>query len=501
MADIRMIAANLAAKLKGFGLGRSEISDAEGFIAPPNKLVREFVMAASVVIVCSMVVLGTWVTRQITEGVINNTAFSTALFMERYIQPLIIELSNSDRLSPATVEALDRVVKQRLIAQHLVSIKIWRLDGTVAYSTYKPQIGVQYPVEDALLEATKGKVSTEYGDMDSLENEVERALKVKLIEVYAPMYEPLSQRLFAVSEFYVDANALEKDLHSRYIHSWLVVGGMALFMILLTSGVVVRGNETIKRQQLYLEGQVARLSALLAENEELDRKLERATRATSEIVDRYMQKISAELHDGPAQHLALASLRLSSLESYSNQPAKAGTVDGMNLASIQKELKDAISEIRMIAAGLAMPELANLSLNEALELVAAMHAHRTGTKVSLDLGELPASTSMGLKSNLYRFVQEGLNNAFKHAGGVGQSLSARMAGGSVVIEVADTGPGFTWNLKHLESGQLGLLGLKNRIAIIGGEFEIKTSPGAGTRVVATVPLIAADQDHRMTAGA
>ena len=259
MADIRTIAVNLAAKMRGFGLSRSGISDAKGFIARPNKLVREFVVAVSIVIVCSMVVMGTWVTRQITDGVVNNTAFSTALFMERYIQPLIIELANSDRLSPATVEALDQVVKQRLIAQHLVSIKIWRLDGTVAYSTYKPQIGKQYPVEDALLEATRGNVSTEYGDVGSPENDVERALKLKLIEVYAPMYEPLSQRLFAVSEFYVDANILESDLHSSYIQSWLVVGGVALFMILLTSGVVVRGNETIKRQQLALEGQVETL--------------------------------------------------------------------------------------------------------------------------------------------------------------------------------------------------------------------------------------------------
>ena len=116
-------------------------------------------MAASIVIVCSMVVLGAWVTRQITDGVINNTAFSTALFMERYIQPLIIELANSDRLSPATVEALDQVVKQRLIAQHLVSIKIWRLDGTVAYSTYKPQIGVQYTLLSDTSSATPRQVS------------------------------------------------------------------------------------------------------------------------------------------------------------------------------------------------------------------------------------------------------------------------------------------------------------------------------------------------------
>jgi signal transduction histidine kinase len=488
----------MGAETWSFGLVYTEISNADNTVARPNSMVREFVITASIVIVCGMFFVGAWLTRQIKDGVIEHTAFATAIFMERYIQPQIRELTVSKTLSPAAIEELDRIVKQRLIAEHLVSIKIWLLDGTVAYSTYRPIIGRQYPVEDALLAATKGQIATEYGDVKALENEYERSLNVDLIEVYAPMYEPSTQRLFAVSEFYVEAGALQADLPARYFESWLVVGGVAILMIVLTSGAVMRGNKTIKRQQLELQGQVENLSTLLAENKELGAKVESATRDKTVIIDQYMQRISAELHDGPAQHLALASLRLNSLSEGPAKSSKSKGGNGTNLAGIQKELKNAMSEIRMIAAGLTMPELAHLSLGETLELAAVMHEHRTATIVQRDIGQLPESTSIAIKSNLYRFAQEGLNNAYSHADGVGQKLSAHMSGTSIVIEVSDTGPGFIGDPRHFEAGKLGLQGLKNRIAILGGWFEIKTSKIAGTHIIATVPITTASKDNEIS---
>ena len=439
-----------------------------------------------------MVVMGTWLTSQIKEGVIRHTAYTSAIFMERHILPQIQELTVSKTLSPATILELDRIVKQHLIAQNLVSMKIWRTDGTVVYSTDRSAIGKQYPVEDALLAATQGRIETEYNQLNAAENAHERSLSANLIEVYAPMYEPTTQRLFAVSEFYIDATTLQADLPSRYFKSWLVVGGIAIVMILLTSSAVFRGNEIIKRQQRELQGQVDSLSALLVENQGLGAKVERVTRDTAVIIDQYMQKISAELHDGPAQHIALAALRLNSLSDKPRQAVKPKNGSGTNLAYVQNELKDAMNEIRMIAAGLMMPELTHLSLSEALELAAVLHEHRTGTTVLRNIGELPAVTSIVLKSNLYRFVQEGLNNAHRHAAAMGQKLSAKMVGDSVVLEVSDTGPGFAWDLHFLESGKLGLHSLNNRISILGGRFELETSETAGTHIIATVPFNIAD---------
>jgi signal transduction histidine kinase len=471
-----------------FGELSTEISDLQNGDPHPHNIVGEFAIAATFVIVLGMIAVGMWLTSQIRDGVVKQTTFSTALYMERYIQPRIQELRVSRSLSANAMGELDRIVTQRLIAQHLLSVKVWLLDGTLVYSTNKSIIGTRFPVADALLAATNGQIASEYGDVKAEENLYEKSLGVDLIEVYAPMFDPETQRLYAVAEFYINANALQADLSARYFKSWLVVGSMALLMILLTSGVVMRGNETIKQQHRALQIQVKKLSALLTENRDLGVKIEAATRDKTVILDQYLQRITADLHDGPAQQLALASLRLNSLSEGFDQSSRSKRDNGMKLAAIQDVLRDAMGEIRTIAAGLTLPELNPLSLSETLELAANMHQHRTGTTVERDIGELPASTSIALKSNLYRFAQEGLNNAFKHASGVDQKLSAHVVGSSIVVAISDRGAGFTQNAQNVEKGKLGLQGLKNRIAILGGDFELKTGPSDGTCIIATVPI-------------
>ncbi|TKB24966.1 MAG: sensor histidine kinase, partial [Mesorhizobium sp.] len=87
------------------------------------------------------------------------------------------------------------------------------------------------------------------------------------------------------------------------------------------------------------------------------------------------------------------------------------------------------------------------------------------------------------KISIYRFVQEGLNNAFRHGKGKGQQVRATMKGGKLLVEVQDTGPGFN----PARSEGLGLAGLRERIESIGGQFETLSGPG-GTRLVITLSV-------------
>ncbi|MGZ6316156.1 MAG: ATP-binding protein, partial [Anaerolineales bacterium] len=88
----------------------------------------------------------------------------------------------------------------------------------------------------------------------------------------------------------------------------------------------------------------------------------------------------------------------------------------------------------------------------------------------------------------YRLVQEALNNAFKHAGGEGQRVSAWGSEKCLCIEVSDRGPGFEAHQVTEVDEHLGLVGMRERVESLGGTFEIESKAGQGTKVRAALNL-------------
>jgi len=212
-------------------------------------------------------------------------------------------------------------------------------------------------------------------------------------------------------------------------------------MLTLLFGIVLQGSRTIERQRRALEGRIGELSNLLAQNEELRRRIERASRHIAEMNEHYLRRISADLHDGPAQLLALASLRLDALKSLLPAMKRAGRGRD-DLDVIRESLSEALGEIRDICAGLALPELDNLSPAALLGNAVRAHERRTGTSVATTIEGIPDDLPKSIKICLYRFVQEGLSNAFRHAGGAGQTVTCQYDGTVMKVTVSDTGPGF-----------------------------------------------------------
>ncbi len=237
-----------------------------------------------------------------------------------------------------------------------------------------------------------------------------------------------------------------------------------------------------------LECALAELRQLLGQNEELHRNLQLSNRSVAEINEQVLQRIGADLHDGPAQLLAFALLRLNKLNLRLDEGAPRKGEDLHQ--QISTALSDALSEVRTISSGLSLPHLETASLAQTILLAVALHEERTGTKVLVTIDELPASTPHALKICAYRFVQEGLTNAYRHANAAGQRVVA--AGGErLVISVADSGPGL--NQKTARKG-LGLTGMKARIEAIGGTLAITAKSDSGTRLIATFENRAASDE-------
>ncbi|MDH4564663.1 sensor histidine kinase [Pseudomonas sp. BN411] len=447
----------------------------------------QFVIAASLILGLTMSLVGNLVSQRIERAAVQSAAQAGAVYMESFLEPFVQELARTQDIPPESAAAIDRLIINSSLNRHVASVKIWRPDGTVIYSTDKSVVHRKFPT-DEIDEALQGQIVTDLEDLGQDENAFERSLKVPLYEIYAPLRETGSGKVVAVGEFYERADQLEREIRTVRLQVWAVVGSATLAMLGLLFFVVRRGERIIERQQIALKQRMVEQARLHARNTQLQRRITTANQEFSRISELTLRRLGADLHDGPAQLLTLILVRLDELAQLRERLQQQGEpFDGDALETLRSAGQDALREIRDISRGLAVPEISELGLEQVLRLVVQRHEQRTDTQVELDIQPLPADATMSLKICLYRFTQEALNNAVMHAGGQGQKLSARMVEGQLEVQVADSGNGFVPS-DQASNGQgrrrLGLAGMRYRVEALGGQFDIHSAPGEGTRVSA-----------------
>jgi len=444
-------------------------------------LALQFLIAGGVGLLAVMFVVGLWVTSQIREGVMRNSAGTTALYVDSVIAPLLPDMRKSQELSDGVRRALDETLDQGALGKRLVSFKLWRRDGKILYADDPALIGQTIAPSANLIHAFEGNVVAEFNQLDAIERQEHRGTSEHLLEIYNPVREPWSGDVVAVSEFYEIADDFQATLNSALWSSWLVVAGATAAALAMLSGIVLRGSRTIQTQRSALEAKVAELQALLAQNSLLRQRVQRASRRATAINERYLRRIGADLHDGPAQLVALAALRMDS--PLLLDPTASSNRREAEIADIHHTLDEAMREIRAICNGLVLPQIENAAVADILRLAVAEHERRTASSVSLSLPGQLADLGTSEKISLYRFAQEGLNNAWRHGKGKDQAVTAAMTGSKLVIQVVDGGPGFAPGSKE----GLGLAGLRDRIESIGGHFDISSSR-EGMRLTITLSI-------------
>ena len=453
-------------------------------------LSQQFMLASLVILLIGMVGIGAWVERQIETGVIHRTGATTALYVDSFIAPNLQELGQSDELLPEHIETLSRLLQSTAMGQQIVAFKVWNTRGRLLYSTDQSTVGITYPMHEGMLRARLGEVVSEISPLEEVENAPLGAVHDQLLETYSPVWLSGTNQIIAVAEFYQLTDDLEREIGVLQRRSWLVVGLAILVIYLLLSGFVRNASDTITQQQTELGRKVDQLTELLSQNLELHARVRRAAASVALLNESYLRRVGAELHDGPAQDLGVSLLKLDAVvgEIETDTPERdvGRTLD--QLTGIQASLESALKEMRGIAAGLSLPQLAELTLTETVIRAVRAHERRTGTEVTLELENLPEETSLPLRITVFRVIQEALNNAYRHAGGVEQQVRVSSEKDQLVVEISDRGPGF-----HLEQagewdGHLGISGMRERVESLGGEFEIKSEVGQGTIIRARLPL-------------
>lgn len=275
-------------------------------------------------------------------------------------------------------------------------------------------------------------------------------------------------------------------------------------------GVSVRREETIKDGKTYelfdtlltnADGTLAKLAIFhdvttrkQAEEEVLQRNRELGilSRRLVEIQESERQYISRELHDETGQALTSLMLRLGMLERDMQR--------GISVADRVAELKQTVEEVLEGLHGLAMDlrpsSLDHVGLVPALRQYAERTTERHGLLVdfgALGLGEQRLPQQMEI--TIYRIVQEALVNVVRHAQATHADVILERRPGQVRVIVEDNGRGFDMT-EAMYSGRLGLLGMRERVEMLGGRLMIDSAPGMGTMVLVEVPYDGSYPDSR-----
>ena len=438
-----------------------------------RSLVQQFALAGSIVLVCGMAVIGSWVSKEIEHAVTNNAGASTALYMNSFIAPHLQELGQINILSKESQAAVDEMLIGTEIGKRVISAKVWKEGGLIAYSSRKSIIGQVFPPTPNLKRAWQGDIAAEFDKLEDEEDALERSSGLPILEIYSPIREVYTGRIIAVAEFYARADSLKDDLIDAQLSSWVVVGLVTLAMIGLLSGIVRKGSQTIVNQRSSLQERVEQLSILRDQ-------IERSSRISTELNERFLRRIGSDLHDGPAQLIGLALVRLDSLAVSDGKESSIETEAGKDVELVRGALDDALAEIRNLSAGLVLPEFESHTLAKGLLKVITIHEQRTQTTIYKDIGELPTQMNKSIKISLYRMVQEGLNNAFHYAREAQVKVKAHYDGSVIEVRISDNGPGFDATISHENNSGLGLPGLRERIESIGGSFEVHSNTEEGT---------------------
>lgn len=448
-------------------------------------LAWQFVLTAAALMLAGMLVIGVWVSDRIRRGIVDNTAAASVAHINSELAALAHVLVSTGVMSEEIKIKL--AAAQKSIGDKALSIKIWRRDGTVIYSTWPEMIGRQFPVTRGLRTAFSGQIVAEHDGEAHEGDEHDLEFRGAVIEIYAPVWDA-GGNVIAVAEYYSRQPQLANDLTRATLSSWLIVGTVTLVMITALLGIVRGGSRIIDTQRRSLQLQISELTRLLQQNDELKGTVQRAHRRSAQINERVLRRIGSELHDGPAQLLSLALLLIDNIrEPAGSRNGKAG--NDRQVDHIRGVLRDALGEIRAISAGLGMPDIEKLGLEDIARAAGQMHSVRTGTSVALefDIAEPAIAVPQPLKICIYRMIQEGLNNCFRHAEAKGQSVAMSVSRDKVVVTVSDQGPGLRNSNTAGNTTGLGLLGLRDRVETLGGRLTI-ASAHSGCQLVACFNL-------------
>lgn len=199
------------------------------------------------------------------------------------------------------------------------------------------------------------------------------------------------------------------------------------------------------------------------------------------------KRIAMDVHDGIGQQLTSLKFQIESIDLTKDAEAEN------KITEIKQGIKDVIKEVRRVTFNLKPTVLGDYGMQAALSVFIREISKLTDIELNyLTEGDLSFRLPQKVENNIFRIVQEAINNAIKYSGANRIEVALKQTGTDIVITIEDKGKGFDEKIVearsvNIDSGR-GFFNMYERTEYINGTLEIKSFPGEGTKLVLTVPL-------------
>jgi PAS domain S-box-containing protein len=397
---------------------------------------------------------------------------------ERFVLAIVREITERKRIEETLRESEARF--HALVHNALDIVMVTDAEGTIRYVSSSVERVLGYRPEEQI-----GTNAAEYVHPEDLEKGFDALTEA----VSKPGVYPVA----------VETRVCHKD------GSWRYLEGIASNLLddLAISGIVFNhrdvtdrkvAEEENRRLNETLEKQVAERTAQLAERE---RRLRELVGKLIEAQEEERRKIAYEVHDGLTQ-VAIAAHQ--HLQAFAKNHPPGSVVGGRELYTALGLAQRTVKEARRVIEDLRPTALDDFGLAAALKMrIEELKEEGWQIRYEEDLGEekhLPAR----VETALYRIAQEALTNVAKHAKTTKVRLKLmRPELDKVCLEVRDEGKGFDPQAASADGGgpgeRVGLCSMQERVALLGGELKIESTPGSGTSIIAEVSLPAASSEE------
>jgi signal transduction histidine kinase len=227
---------------------------------------------------------------------------------------------------------------------------------------------------------------------------------------------------------------------------------------------------------------------LLEQSRRMQEQLRLLSRQLLSAQEQERKMISRELHDVIAQTLTSINVRLANLKKKAMSNTKG--LD-RNIARTQRLVEHSVNIVHRFARELRPTVLDDLGLIPALHTFMKNFRKETGIRVSLAAFAEVEQVVGDKRTVLYRVAQEALTNVARHARASQADVKIQKKDGLICMRIKDNGKGFRQqSVSRSKKGhRLGLLGMRERLEMVGGKFTIESAPGKGTTVLAQIPLM------------
>jgi PAS domain S-box-containing protein len=242
----------------------------------------------------------------------------------------------------------------------------------------------------------------------------------------------------------------------------------------------LRTQQTLERLNRELEVSHERLRAL--------------SRRLFEVQEEERKRLARDLHDDVGQALTALKIQLESLARPGGELAPRSRVD-----EIVDTVQHTLERVRQLSLSLRPPQLDDLGLAAALRSHLDRQARVAGLQAHFEAEDAPPALAPDAETACFRVAQEAINNVLRHARARNLWVRLFTAGGCLAISVRDDGRGFELDsvrARAANGASLGLVGMEERMALAGGSFELRSSPGQGTVLLATFPMAAGGGKER-----